>query len=350
MTSVLKSLLRVVIYLLRRKWVSIPLFILFVGYSLVNCATVYVGPAQIGVRQVYFGPHSGLRKDFLHTGIHLVVPTYERVYLYPTDLQSLDMSNHKEGSTSASGRTTNAIRIQTSDGYQVTVDVTVLYRLKDPYLLITKIGPGKLYEDSLVIPRADKALRQALGELNSEQFYQGPVRIQKTKEVFDALQPELADKGIELVKILVRRLTYDQAYQTQIEQRKIQDQTVFKNRAEAAAAKEEAHKREIVSVGQAAVKVELESGQREVAKILADANLLRRSKDADGELLVKTAIAEGTELENRALQGGGAGALVGLRMADVLRGIRVIVLPSTGAGASNPLDVSSTLRQFEVGK
>ena len=35
------------------------------------------------------------------------------------------------------------------------------------------VGPGHAYEDRLVIPRADRSLRKALGELNAEEFYQG---------------------------------------------------------------------------------------------------------------------------------------------------------------------------------
>lgn len=348
MNRATSTVFKVLKYLLWRRWVLGPLLVFALGYSLVSCATVYVGPAQVGVRQVYFGPTSGIQKKLLYTGTHLVVPNYEKVHLYPTDLQVLDMTAHRE--QSVVGRTTEAIRIQTSDGYQVTVDVSVLYRITDPYAVMTKIGPGKLYEDSLVIPRADKALRQFLGELNSEEFYQGSKRIHQAQLAFHQLQPDLADKGIELVKVLVRRITYDGAYQSQIEQRKIQDQMVFKNRAEAAAAKEEAHKREIVSTGQAAVKVEIEKGQREVAKILADANLLRRSKEADGDLLVKTAVAQGTEMENRALQGGGASSMVGQRMADVLKGVRFIVVPASGPGGSNPLDVGTLLKEFEVGR
>lgn len=345
-TSPLRLVFKVLRYLLFRRWVAIPLLIFGASYTLVSCASVYVGPAELGLRQVYYGPGSGIRRDILHTGTHLVIPGYERVHTYPTDLQVLDITDSAE--RSHHGRTTEAIRIQTSDGYQVTVDVTVLYRVKDPYLVITKIGPGKLYEDSVVIPRSDKALRQTLGELNSEQFYEGTKRVQQTRLAFDRLRPEMEDKGIELVKILVRKITYDRAYQAQIEQRKIQDQTVFKNQAEGAAAREEARKREIISVGVAAAKVELEKGQREVAKILADANLERRNKEAEGDLLVKTAVAKGTELENRALQGAGAGALVGQRLADILKGVRVIVVPSTGPGATNPLDVAGLLRQFEV--
>ncbi len=334
--------------LLWRRWVLVPLAILIFAWIGVSCVSVYVGPAEIGVRQVFFGPRSGIRSEPLYTGLHFVLTGYERVHAFPTDLQVLDMSG--KGEQGRGARVTQPIRIQTSDGYQVTLDVTVLYRIRDAYLVMTKIGPGKLYEDSLVIPRADRVLRQTLGELNSEEFYQGPKRIAQVDHAFAKLRPELAEKGIDLVKMLVRRIAYDGAYQTQIEQRKIQDQMVFKNGAEGAAAKEEAHKREIVSTGQAAVKVEIEKGEREVAKILADANLERRKKDADGDLLVKTAQAAGTQLENKALQGAGAGNLVGQRLADVLKGIKVMVVPSTGAGGTNPLDVSSLLRQFEAGK
>ncbi len=346
----METVFKVLKFLLWRRWVILPLIILWFGYELTSCATVYVGPAEVGVRQVYYGNSSGINKTPLPTGTHFIVPGYERVHVFPTDLQSLDKATQSEHSQHEHGRTTDPIHIQTSDGYQVTVDATILYRISDPYLVITKVGPGKLYEDSVVIPRSDQALRKALGELNSEEFYQGPKRLLQTKQAFEALKPELEQKGIELVKILVRGITYDQAYQHQIEQRKIQDQVVFKNHAEQAAAKEDAHKREIISAGQAAVRVELEKGQREVAQILSDANLYRRQKAAEGDLLVKTAVAQGTELENHALEGAGAQSLVGQKLADVLRGIKVIIVPSTGQGGTNPLNIGDMLRQFEVGK
>jgi regulator of protease activity HflC (stomatin/prohibitin superfamily) len=346
----MQTVLKLLKFLFWRRTVIVPLAILFIVYELTSCATVYVGPAEIGVRQVYYGGGSGIHKDPIYTGTHFVVPGYERVHVFPTDMQSLDKTALGEQVQHEHGRTTEPIHIQTSDGYQVTVDATILYRITDPYLVITKVGPGKLYEDSVLIPRSDQALRKALGELNSEEFYQGPKRRLQTSKAFDALKPELEHKGIELVKILVGRITYDQAYQHQIEQRKIQDQVVFRNRAEQAAAKEEAHKRQVISQGQATVRVELEKGKREQAEILSDANLYRRQKAADGDLLVKTAIAQGTELENRALEGAGAQSMVGLKLAEVLRGIKVIIVPSTGQGGTNPLNISEMLRQFEVGK
>ncbi len=37
-------------------------------------------------------------------------------------------------------------------------------------------------------------------------------------------------------------------------------------------------------------------------------------------------------------------------MADVLKGVKVIIVPSSGPGATNPLNIGEMLRQFEVGK
>jgi regulator of protease activity HflC (stomatin/prohibitin superfamily) len=146
----------------------------------------------------------------------------------------------------------------------------------------------------------------------------------------------------------VRKYVYDQRYQNAIEQRKIQDQTVYKNEAEAKAATAAAAKNKIVAEGAAAVQIELARGEGEVKKLEADADLYRRKRAAEGDLLVKLAEAQGTELENQALRGKGSENMVGLRMADALRNTQVIVLPTDGDSGTNPLDLKSMLRRFDV--
>ena len=49
-------------------------------------------------------------------------------------------------------------------------------QIKDPCRVFVEAGPGRAFEDRLVVPRADRILRRTLGELNSEQFCQGPLR------------------------------------------------------------------------------------------------------------------------------------------------------------------------------
>ncbi len=94
--------------------------------------------------------------------------------------------------------------------------------------------------------------------------------------------------------------------------------------------------------------VEISRGDAEVKKLAAQADLYQRTKAADGDLLVKLAEAQGTESENEALRAAGAENLVGLRMAEALRGTELIVLPSDGDTGVNPLDLKTMLKRFDV--
>jgi regulator of protease activity HflC (stomatin/prohibitin superfamily) len=321
-----------------------PLVLGLVTYA--SCS-VYVHPNQFGIKQVTVGPGRGINKEIYPTGLHWITPGAERMHLFPTDVQLLSLTADPN-ERGRSDRLMPALNIQTSEGYNVNVDVSVLYRIEDPYLVITALGPGRLYEDSLVIPRAEQILRKRLGELDAEQFYNVAMRSEKVRLALEDLNGELSPAGLRALSIFVRRYVYDSRYQQAIEQRKIQDQTVFKNQAEADMAQANAERDRIVAVGEAAAKVELSHGDAEKKKLEAEADLYARKKGAAGELEVKLAEAEGTRLENEALRGRGSENLVGLKMADVLRGTKVIVVPTEGEAGFNPLDLKSALKRFDV--
>ena len=193
-------------------------------------------------------------------------------------------------------------------------------------------------------PRADPVLRQKLGSLDAEQFYEGVLRRQKALEARDQLEADLADSGIQVWSVMVRHYKYDDRYQNAIEQRKIQDQTVFKNRAEAAAAVEEAEKNRVLAEGNAIVDVEKERGAAEVSNIAADSDLYARKRIAEGDLLVALAQAEAKRLENDALSAAGASNVVGLKMAETLKNTQVIIVPTDGPAGVNPLDLDRLIQ------
>lgn len=334
-------------WLVRRRalWVIVGSWILIrIITSL--CAT-YVPPNMVGIKQVYFGSNAGIRQGTYGPGVHFVLSGVERLHLFPAALQALNLSD-SGSEVSEQSRSAPSIKIQTSDGYNVRLDVSVLYRIKDPYRVFVEAGPGHAFEDRLVVPRADRILRRTLGELNSEQFYQGPLRIKKARAAHEQLATELGGFGIEVNAVLVRRYVYDDKYQQLIELRKIKDQTVFLQQAEAKAAIEQRKRDTIVAEGKANQETELSRGAAEVEKLRAEADLYERKRAAEGKLLVELAEAKGTALENAALQGAGSENLVGLKMAEVLRGLSVLVVPSDGKDGSNPLDLEGLLRKFQV--
>ena len=123
---------------------------------------------------------------------------------------------------------------------------------------------------------------------------------------------------------------------------------MFLRQAEAKSAVEQRKRDTAIAEGRATADVELSRGRAEVQKLQSQADLYRRTKAAEGKLLVELADAKGTQLENTALQGAGAENMVGLKMADVLKGLRAVVLTSDGANGLNPLDLQSLLKKFEV--
>jgi regulator of protease activity HflC (stomatin/prohibitin superfamily) len=267
----------------------------------------------------------------------------------PRDVQVLELTAFPT-TAADTARKDRAAHIQTSDGFFVDVDTSILYRIEDPYLVFTKIGPGDLFEDNGIIPKAEPALKETLGKLTTEDFYNSPKRVAKTQEARDLLNQELNSKGIRVEHVLVRYFRYSQEIQKNIEEKKLKDQLVFTNQAAARAATEEAELKKITQEGRVIVDVELEKGRAYVTRKLAEKDLYVRTKKAEADLLVQLAEAEKVRLKNEALKGVGSERMVGLKMADAYKGLDMIILPSDGPAGVNPLDLDNALKLFDVRK
>jgi regulator of protease activity HflC (stomatin/prohibitin superfamily) len=141
--------------------------------------------------------------------------------------------------------------------------------------------------------------------LTTEEFYNSPMRVQKTEEAKQRLNSELNLKGIEVDQVLVRYFIYSKEIQKNIEAKKLQDQMVFTNQAAARAAKEEAELKKIVQEGMVIAAVELEKGKAYVTRKIAEKDLYVRD---------------------------------------------VIILPSDGPDGVNPLNLDNALQLFDVRK
>src|SRR5262249_4710545 len=104
----------------------------------------------------------------------------------------------------------------------------------------------------------------------------------------------------------------------------------------------------IVAVGEAAVKVELSHGDAEKKKIDSEADLYARKKGAAGGVEGKLGGGGGTRRGNEGPRGRGAGKPGGFKKAELLRGTKVIVVPTDGESGINPLDLKSALKHFDV--
>jgi regulator of protease activity HflC (stomatin/prohibitin superfamily) len=315
-----------------------------------NLFFVYVRPNEYGIKVVRVGINTGVHKEVYDAGLTFILPFgLQQMFRLPKGVQVLELTNFPE-TAARQARKDRAAHIQTSDGFFVDVDVSILYHIKDPYLVFTTIGPGTLFEDNGIIPKAEPALKETLGKLTTEEFYNSPMRVQKTEEAKNRLNNELNLKGIEVDQVLVRYFKYSQEIQKNIEEKKLQDQMVFTNRAAARAAKEEAQLKKIIQEGTVISAVELEKGKAYVTRKIAERDFYVRKKKAEANLLVKLAEAERVRLKNESLKGIGAERMVGLKMADAYKGLDVIMLPSDGPHGVNPLNLNNTLQLFDVRK
>ncbi|MBI4845743.1 MAG: SPFH domain-containing protein [Candidatus Omnitrophica bacterium] len=333
----------------------------------------YVGPNEFAIKQINIGLNPGIKETIYNTGFHVIAPFgMQRMHKFPKDTLVFELNDYLErqaksmqfnvgrwdsyqsadsfsrGKKLKNVNVKKAAHIQTSDGFYVDVDVSVIYHIVDPYKLITTIGPGALYEDNGIIPKVEPKLKETLGELTTEAFFDSRLRVVKAEDAKRLLNEELSAKGIKVDYVLIRYFKYSDEIQKNIELKKLKDQLVFTNQSNAKAAAEEAKVKKVMEEGEANIKVKLEQGNAYVVEKNADRDLYVRTKHAEGDLLIKLAEAKKKELINNAYQQKGSDKLVGLKMAEVFRGLNMIILPSSGASGFNPLDLNKALELFGV--
>jgi hypothetical protein len=276
-----------------------------------GCLITYVAPGEIGLRQIAFGPSKGLQKTLVGAGYRRQIRGYETIRTFPRDIQIIDFTNSQSERTS-DHRTVGAINVPTVDGYPVAVDVTVIYRIADPFAVVSRFGFGRAYEDQVVIRLTDPAVKQHLGELRAEEFYRDQ-RLLKARALRNELMARFRENGIQLADVLIRQYDYPDTFQALTEAKKIQDQSVLTNRALAKQAEVQTRLKQMAAEGQNLVNIKTAEYQAQITGINAQRALYERSRHAEADLLVRKAEASGSEMINRAMEGPGSDKLLRLR-------------------------------------
>lgn len=306
------------------------------GFVVLRTCFTYIEPHEVGIKQVRIGVNQGIQEKVYGPGLAFIKPGMEVIHRFPNTVLTYDLSDR------------SAAKIQTSDGFFVDVDATILYRIVDPLLLMQTLGPGDAYFELGLSPKAVPKLKDSLGELTTEDFYNSPLRVDMAQQARDRLNAELQANGLQVEHVLVRYFRYGDEIQKNIEEKKLQDQLVFKNQSEGRAATEAAKLKQIEQEGEANVLVTLQEGEAYKVRKKAEMDLYVRSKKAEADLLVQLAEAKRTELKNEAMRMAGADRAVAMEMAEVLNGLDVVIVPAGGQGGMNPLDLTSLTELFGV--
>ena len=332
----------------------IVLLLALLALIYVTC-TQYIQPDEFAVKQVdvpvpLLTGAAGIHTNVYSTGIHWRIPGCEKFLIFPKSVRAVTL--HIKGKSAESSpryvRYEDAAHIQTSDGFFINLDVSILYRVTNPYEVVRAFGAGVLYEQNGIIFQAEPALKGTMGTLHPEDFFDAAKRVAKQEEARDRFNDFLTPRGLRVDHVLIRYPQYHEAVQARIEARNIQEQARQKNIEEAKLAQAQGALNEVEKQGEALLSIKLMEGSNYVTRLTAQMEGYRRIKASEANRVLQLAEAEKQRMINESYQGAGSERLVGLEWAKVLSGLDTIVLQSGGANGFNPLDVDGLMKQLKI--
>ena len=300
-----------------------------------GCVPHTTGETEVGVRTrklVFFGCKGVEDRAYAPGSTYFFLPFINDWHVFDTKLQNLEMTySRQRGDRGAR----DDLVFKTTDGNDISLDVIIAYRIdaaKAPYILQNVAEDDMTLRDKIVRTVARSKPRDIFGELKTEAFYVAESREAQAGKAKDILQSILGPMGIVVEKVLTNDYRFNPEYQKAIEDKKVADQQVEKNKSAQHAATEE-------------YKRKLEETKGEVNKIVADADgeYLKAQIEADvyyekqkllAEAITAEGIAEakGIQEMNNALAGSGGETIVKLQIAEALQGKRIILLPVSEGG------------------
>ncbi|MEZ5963869.1 MAG: SPFH domain-containing protein [Planctomycetota bacterium] len=319
--------------------------------------TIKIPPGETGVVNAEW------TRGFIHQdygpGYHWDVGPLHTWFLFDTTVQTLNMSRKAEAE--------GPLQVKSSDGATVTLDVTVKYRIKPGrvWKVYQDNGPGEAYKLK-VRNEAINVLRRELGGIRTEEFYDPRVRQSRAAQMETALAERLALLEIDLIRILIRDLKFDEAFEARIRDKTLAQQDVELNQAKTETAKERGKTNEIIAQTQAKVVVidqekektlitlraendkaiaqlRADAGKQEI-EVRSGADLYAAEKRALGDLETKKAEAEAERMRREALAIPGGDIYVALELARSLKLQDLAV----STQAFDPLDIETILKRFGI--
>jgi regulator of protease activity HflC (stomatin/prohibitin superfamily) len=302
-----------------------------------------------GVEQRRFGFNTGIVERAYGPGLYFVGPG-TTMHTFAREIHVLEATNDRLDSHGRAsgpdgerkvedyfsrrekilGRTTHrvieALNVQTSDGYAVSADVTLLYSIAEPVRIAREFGWGTLYVDSFVINTFRNGILATLGKMNAESFYNEAVRIAALKEAERFIRQRFAERGFRVEKLLLRNYKYADNYEKSLHDKKVAVQLTVKNRKEGLVNEEKAKLKQIESRGNGLITIADSEVNARISKIRAEAELYASQVRAKADKEVSFAAAEAKRLKADALTQTGGRYVVALETAKMFDNIQAAAM------------------------
>ena len=213
---------------------TIKLVIIIIGAIVLFRSTlIFVPPGAVGA---VYDRGRGVLKTPLREGLNFAIPFWQHVELFDTRLQEYTMSQSvEEGAL----RKDDSLDAPTSDGQQVKVDATVLFKIDPDKAPEIWKSVGLNYLDKLIRPFSRSQIRMVISRYSAPAIYS-----EKRQEAEEVMTKEiselLAPKNIIIDRVLLRAVYFSPEYSKSIEQKVIAEQRVKQAEYEVKQASQEA--------------------------------------------------------------------------------------------------------------
>jgi regulator of protease activity HflC (stomatin/prohibitin superfamily) len=169
---------------------------------------VQIDAGQVGVKKLF----GKVQNDVLQSGLHMINPLIEVTSL-DIKTQNYTMSGvHDEGAKASD----DAIRVLTADGLEVTIDLTVLFRLTEADAPKLLKETGENYVDKIVRPITRTKIRDNSVYYDAISLY-STKRDEFQNRIFKSIEDDFKKRGLFLEQLLVRNITLPQSVKATIE-------------------------------------------------------------------------------------------------------------------------------------
>ena len=228
------------VQLARFKNLGRVLGMVFILLGILISSIIQINPGEIGVK-ILFG---SIQNDVLSSGLHFVNPLLE-IKKIDVKTQNYTMSGvNDEGQKNGD----DAIRVLTSDGLEVTIDLTVLYRVvsTDVPMLLKQTGDD--YRDKIVRPITRTKIRDNAVYYQAVELF-GNKRDEFQQRIYRSIEEDFKRRGLMLEQLLVRNISLPTSVKASIESKINAEQDAKKMEFVLQKEKQEAERKRVEAQG-----------------------------------------------------------------------------------------------------
>ena len=186
-------------------------------FSVISQGILIVEPQQTAV---VFNTLTGELETPRRAGTSIVIPVLQTASIYPIEQQQYTMSGiPTEGPVSGN----DAVRGRTVDGQEIYLDITVLYSINPDEANLVHTRWQNRYQNDFLRPTIRGIARDMVSRFRAEEIY-GERRTELEESIREELRTRMDREGFLLTDLLIRDVTFSQAFTDSIERKLVADQ------------------------------------------------------------------------------------------------------------------------------